>query len=295
MPAFKREPLSSSRPGPLRRHGHLALVLAWLLAPSGALVAEPAPGIQGGPLPAAVVDSIPAALDADAKQNLAATGSCRSFFQDQPKADLCPNAAASADILRLLGASHPNLGVQALVVAPLPPGLAARADRNLVLYNLLQQFRTMEGISYYSASHGAVRVFFTASHRVKGPADRTPIGDPHYAAIEPAHDLYLEQDDSTFGKNLYSATVRALGGGATELIMSNVEEVHYGFLPVLKPGALSLTLVVQPSADGRFLYFYGNVGLKVIKVPGMETTVRNSFYNRIIALCNWYARQVAQA
>lgn len=271
------------------------LVAACLQAPGPGLLAEAPSTIAAGPLPAAVVDAIPVSLDAAAKQKLMATGSTSSFFQEQPKVDLCPSRAAAAHIARTLGEAHPTLGVQTLVVAAMPARLVSRADRNLVLYNLLHQFRTMEGIQYYSATHGSMRVFFTASYAVKGPGDLAMLMDPKYPSIEASHEIYLEQDDSTFGKNLYLATFTGLEKGAVELTMSNVEKVRYGFLPVLAPGALKLTLVVQPSPDGRFLYFYGNVGLKVLSLPGLETTVRNSFYNRIIAYYNWFAREAAKA
>ena len=259
------------------------------------LWAQAPPGIKAGPLPAAVVDAIPATLDPDARHKLMEAGSCSSFFEDQPRVDLCPNPAAAAGITQALNASHPNIGVQTLVVAPMPARLAARTDRDLALYNLLHQFRTMEGIQYYSATHGEMRVFFTASYRVQGPGSLAMLADPRYPAIEPSHDLYLLQDDSTFGKNLYATTVKALDQGALELTMSNVEKVKWGLVSVLGPGALRLTMVVQPSADGRYLYFYGNVGIKAIKLPGLETTVRNSFYNRIIAYYNWFAREAAKA
>jgi hypothetical protein len=237
------------------------------------------------------VDAIPAVLDAAARQNLMVTGSASSFFQDQPKVELCPSPLAALDITRTLGASHTNVGVETLVAAPMPARLAAKTGRDLELYNLIHQFHTMEGIHYYSASHGQMRVFFTASYLVRGPGDRTMVADPHYASIEPSHDFYLVQNDSTFGKNLYTASVKQLEAGAVELTMNNVEKVWFGVVPVLGPGALRITLVVQPSADGRFLYFYGNVGIKAIRLPGLETTVRNSFYNRTIAFYNWFASQ----
>lgn len=77
--------------------------------------------------------------------------------------------------------------------------------------------------------------------------------------------------------------------------MGNVEQVWFGFIPMLKPGVLKLTMAIQPSADGRYLYFYGNVGITVTKIFGMEGKVRASFYNRILALYNWYAAQASRA
>ena len=269
-------------------------VACLLEVPANILFAEVVPEIAAKPLPAAVVNAIPLTLDASAKQKLMTSGSYSSFFQEQPKVDLCPNPAAAADITRTLNASHPSVGVQTLVVAPMPVSLASRADRNLVLYNLIHQFRTMEGIQYFSATRGKIWTLFTSSHVVKGSGDRTVLSDPHYVSIEPTHDLYLEQDDTTFGKNLYAVTVKGLEGGATELTMTNVEKVWYGFVPVLSPGALKLTMVIQASADGKYLYFYGNVGLNVSSAFGIGKKVSTSFYNRVIALYNWYAKQAAR-
>jgi hypothetical protein len=269
-----------------------ALVLL-LTLPASALYAQETPGLIAQPLPPAVVDAIPALLDTPAKQKLIASGSCSSFSEGQPKVDLCPDRAAGAEIIRNLNASHPSIGVQSLVVVPMPAGLLARTDRNLRLYNLLHQFRTMEGIPYYSSTHHQVRTLFTTSHLVKAPGDRSSLGDPRYAVIEAAHDLYLEQDDTTFGKNLYRVAVRSHEGGSIQLTMSNVERVWWGLVPVLGPNALNLTMVIQASADGKYLYFYGNVGISATKVFGMEEQVRTSFYNRVIALSNWFAKQAA--
>jgi hypothetical protein len=278
-----------------RPWGALLTAAGLLLIPPGALHAEEAASLPAHPLPAAVVDSLPMALDPDARQQLLTLGSCSSFFQEQPRADLCPSPDAAGDILRTLDAAHPNIGIQTLVAEPMPARLGARTDRGLRLYNLLHQFRTMEGIQYFSAGHGRMRVFCTASHVVKGPDDRAMLQDPQYRAIEAAHDLFVEQDDSTFGRTLYAVNVKGLKGDAIELTMSNVEQVRYGILPVLKPGALKLTLVVQPSADGRSLFFYGNVGVRAVRLFGMENRVRTSFCNRLIALYNWVAQQAALA
>jgi hypothetical protein len=272
------------------------LVAACLLVlPPGGLAAKAGAIPAVGNLRMAVVDAIPLHLDQGARQKLMASGNYSSYFEEQPAVDLCPSPAAAADIIRTLNAAHPNVGVQTLVVAPMPAGLAARADRNLVLYNLIHQFRTMEGLQYFSATHGEIRTLFTTSHVVAAAGGGTLLSDPHFLTIERTHSFLLEQDDSTFGKNLYAVTVGALDGGTVQLTMSNVEKVWYGFIPVLKPGALHLTMVIQPSADGNYLYFYGNVGVTVTKAFGLEEKVRTSFYNRVMALYAWYAKQAARA
>lgn len=264
------------------------------LLSAGGLGAQEGPAIAASPLPAAVVEAVPLTLSAAAKRSLMATGNYSAFAQGQTQLDLCPNPAAAADIARAL-AVPPSIGIQTLVVVAMPVRLAPRPDRDLLLYNLLHRFRTMEGLQYFSSTRGKIRTLFTTSHLVEGPKNRATLGDPQFFAIEASHDLFLEQDDSTFGKNLYVVTVKGLHGGAVELTMSNVERVWYGYLPLLAPGALKLTLVIQASADGQYLYFYGNVGISAARVFGMQEQIRTSFYNRILALYHWVAHQAASA
>ena len=152
-----------------RRWPWAAVLIATVLqGPSSALWAQEPQGPGAGPLPAAAVDAIPVTLDPDARQKLMAVGSVSSYFQAQPRVELCPSPAAAAEITRSLGALHPNIGVQTLVVAAMPARLAARADRDLRLYNLLHRFRTLEGVQYFSASHGKNEGFLHLLARGQG-------------------------------------------------------------------------------------------------------------------------------
>ena len=277
------------------RLGPGLFVASLLLISACAQLSAEGSGLATSPLAVRAVDSIPLALDPAAKATLLSTGSFTSFSKGQPKVDLCPDVASRADITGSLGNAPSNIGIQTLVVALMPPSLRVRPDRTLRLYNLIHQFRTMEGIQYFSSTHNQVRTLFTASHVVKALGDRTPQGDPRYSSVEPAHEFLLEQDDSTFSKNLYAVTVKGHEGGAVELTMSNVERVWFGIIPVLRPGALKLTMVIQASADGEYLYFYGNVAISATMVFGMEEQVRTSFYNRMVALYHWYAHQASGA
>jgi hypothetical protein len=143
------------------------------------------------PLPAAVVDAIPASLSPAAKKKLMGSGSYRFFFQEQPDADLWPDPAARADLLDRLDASHPNIGVQTLVVAALPAGPAARTDLNLVRYNLIHQFRSMAGIPDDSASHGdAGKVVLAEETGLLGPASL--LGGELQAGVEARQNFQVD-------------------------------------------------------------------------------------------------------
>jgi hypothetical protein len=259
----------------------------------GVCPAQDSHGFGTGPVAAAVLAALPLNLDPATRAQLAASGSTSTFSKGQSRVDLCPDPDLRADLARSLASGHPDIGIQTLVLAAMPPGLLSRSDRDLVLYNRIHRFRSMAGILYYSSTRGKFRTLFTTSHLVRAAGDRAALADPEYTAVEPSHPFLLEQDDTTFGRNLYAVTVSSRPGGAVALTMSNLERVTWGFIPVLAPGAIRLTLVIKPAADGRALYFYGNVRISSAMV--MEEQVRISFYNRIMALSAWYGAQVAGA
>lgn len=245
------------------------------------------------PLTAEAITSLGINLSDAQKQSLLANGLLTVDYSTEAQTTLCPNPVAGFAMMPSLKAVKPSIGIETLVVYPMPARLIGRgADRDLVLYNLMHRFRSMEGIQYWSASRKAMRIFFTSSKLIKAPDDHSALVDPVYAELETSHNLFLEQEDSSFGKNFYDVEVKALEGGSILLNMSNRNQIWYGIIPVLAPRALSLYLYVQPSADGKYLYFYGNASIKAAKAFGVEEKAKTSYTNRIIALFNWYAGEM---
>jgi len=277
-------------PASIRRLTQIALVFSLIAWPIFA--ADEDSKANTKPLTAEAIAPIADKLNDSQKQSLLSQGLLTVYYSGGAQTSLCPNAAAATEMTGPLAAVKPSIGIETLVVYPLPANLAARPDRDLVLYNIMHRFRSMEGIQYWSASRKAMRIFFTSSKLVKAPGDRSPQPDPVYAASETRHALFLEQEDSSFGKNLYDLDVQSLGKGSVLLNMSNRDQFWYGIVPVLAPRALSMYLFAQPSADGKYLYFYGNAGINAAKAFGVEEKAKTSFANRIVALFNWYAQEL---
>ena len=84
------------------------------------------------------------------------------YYAGSAQTGLCPTPSAANVMSPSLNAVKPTIGIETLVVYPLPASLIARPDRDVVLYNIMHRYRSMEGIEYWSASRKAMRIFFTS-------------------------------------------------------------------------------------------------------------------------------------
>ena len=182
-----------------------------------------------------------------------------------------------------LAALEPGLGVE-LVALHRKPGAASLPDERI--FTILQSISTMAGIEYYSASRGYIRTLFYESYVIDNPDDRNRLSDPVWQ-VAPDHDqLYIYQRDSSFGKNTLRVDYRT-EGDAILLTMRNLTRMLYrGIVPAVGPERLMIHLVVMPLGD--YLLVYGSSGADPISLLGMEERARTSFYNRIVALRDWF-------
>lgn len=218
------------------------------------------------------------------------TGERVTRFYDHPdEIALLPETAFAAHILRSLDELEPRIGVETLYLLPLPSEVTGQPEFSLRLYNVLRSISTMEGIEYYSASRGRMRVFYVESYAIGGPQDRRRIADPLVGSVPPHDRIYAYQQDSSFGRNTYSLDYRHQAG-QLGLTMVNLTRMSYGIVPLVGDGNLEIHLAIIPTTEG--LLFYGNCGVRVIGLFGMQDRVQNSFSNRIDAIYRWFSSRV---
>jgi hypothetical protein len=268
-----------------------ALALLVLPALSGAPAAVSRPRLVEG-LPGEALSGLGLALSADQRADLLADGELAQSYSGAARTELCPVPSLAPSIGASLKAVNPTIGIECLAVVPLPAPLSARVDRDLALFNLLVAFSRLKGIEYWSESRQAMRVFFLSSQVVKSPTDRQPVPDPRFTTLPAEGRVYLEQEDSSFGTNLYEVS-SASRVGVSHVAMVNLNQVWYGIVPVLAPRALAMHLVLQPSPDGAYLYLYGGVAINASKAFGIEEKATTSYLNRVRAMFAWYLRSMA--
>jgi hypothetical protein len=260
------------------------LVLLFLSLLPGALAAELPQAWTERELAGVFPDLSPAQLS-----QLNREGEITHFYREEARLTLAPEEFGWQEARRRIVEFEPKLGVEALFLMPYPPGLRWSSNPELEIYNTLRSVSTMEGIEYYSASRERMRIFYIDSYAVEGPDSRSRRPDPLVASVPREDTIYVYQRDSSFGRNVHRITYRYVDD-AYQLRMTNMTPMLYGILPLVAEENLDVYLTIIPVEEG--IVFYGNSAVRVLGLFGMEDRARNSFYNRIKALFDWFSGEV---
>ncbi|MFP4301119.1 MAG: DUF6675 family protein [Spirochaetaceae bacterium] len=215
-----------------------------------------------------------------------------AFYTDRPTFTLAPDTRFTDTLSEQIADLDPRLGIEARFYLPVPPEILEQSDFELELYNILRSVSTMEGIEYYSASRDRMRTFYHDSYAVSGPEGDDRVSDPLVSRIPREERVYVFQRDSSFGKNVQQLDYTHIEGNFL-IRMENLTTMFYnGFIPLVGDGNLLTYLIVEPQEEG--IVFYGHLAVKVGALFGMEDRARNSFYNRIKALYDWFTQRMEE-
>jgi hypothetical protein len=228
-------------------------------------------------------------LSRDDYRSLRQDGNLKHFFSDEIDLAIAPDVPGIERTRAALEEMEPKLGVEALFLLRQRIAGDSEAERELALYNIFRSVSTMEGIEYYSASRERMRIFYKESYAVSDPDSREPLADPTVTEIPETDRIYVFQEDSSFGRNVYTVEY-ARRDEAYLMSMTNLTRMYYGILPVVAPENLEIHLTVVETEEGYL--FYGACGVSVISLFGMQDRAKDSFYNRIEALYRWFRSRV---
>jgi hypothetical protein len=201
---------------------------------------------------------------------------------------LLPKDGSAAAIRDAFAAEKPGILVETVFVLArsAPPDAAARARELAGILGLLRSFTSLEGIQYYSASHGSMQTLYAESYRIDAPDTRLRLDDPPApapSAAFPEETLYAFQRDLSFGANVYRYVFRSLADAASAEI-TNLTRMHYGIIPLVGPEGLKMRLLVVQASDG--IVFYVASGSASAGI--FRARLQESFSNRATALFNWF-------
>ena len=195
-----------------------------------------------------------------------------------------PNRNAIAGPIAAIGVTY---GTEVL---RLLPDSGASCDWT-TLYNHLRAVSTLQGIEYFSDSRGHYRTLYQRSHAIVGPADRTPQPDPVASSVPPHSSLFLEQEDSTFGSNVYQADFR-FDGVSIAMEVKNLTTMWWSILPLVAEGDFRSVVTVTPTDQG--LLFYASAAIHAADLEFARERTQTSLGNRLDALEGWMRRRLAQ-
>jgi len=186
-------------------------------------------------------------------------------------------------------AFNPNMMVEALYLYKKPAVFNTSVnywneEQKNQIFNQLLAISTLTGIQYYSASRGAMRIFYESSVIIDGPQTRNPLPDPVYTRLPEKLTLYARQKDLTFGDNVYRYDYI---NTENTIIFSqeNVTALNYGIITAIGRGNLRSTIAIIDCGDSILIYVISMA--RASSLPGMGERISNSFNNRAEAVLNW--------
>ena len=204
--------------------------------------------------------------------------------------ELVPQSPFTAEIREGLQALKPRIGIEISLASPVTEEAFTEEGR-LQIYNILRSVSTMERLEYYSASDEEMQVFYHESYVVEGPDGDTRVPDPVVDAIPAESEIWAFQRDGSFGRNVQHLQYTARED-AFLVSIENETTMVYTIVPLVRPGNLRTFLLVRPTPEQGELTFYGNLAVRVPAMFGMQERARSSFYNRIVALHDWFSEEL---
>jgi hypothetical protein len=230
-------------------------------------------------------------LSASEMSTLVSDGELSYRFDRNTEGDLLQLAPAfTAAMTSGIRELEPTIGVEVLFLLDAP---REAMELDAELFETMNAISTMEGIEYFSASRNRMRTFFEESYVIDDPESRERVPDPAFERVPLRSSIDVFQRDSSFGSNVYHLEYRTRNGSLW-LAMNNLTQMWYqGVLPALGPNQLQLHLIVRPIGDK--LLFYGVSAARPGFLFGMEDRVERSFYNRLVALHDWFIDQIGSS
>ena len=195
---------------------------------------------------------------------------------------LIPAVSTREAISQKVAAIHPTIGVEVV-------GMISGHDMSttagwLALYNTLHAVSTMQGMLYYSVTHGAKEILFNQSYAIDGLKQPTRIPDPVFTSIPAEDSLSTLQEDSSFGRILYDERYSYRGDHLVATI-ENLTNVSFLFVPIIQPRNLVSIFMVVPV--GKEVIYYGVCYLKTAMPLGDRQNREASLRNRLYAMADW--------
>ena len=207
-------------------------------------------------------------------------------FYSKASVNLITDRELKKIINRDISRIKPNMGIEIVKLLSFSDKMNFSTDKSfLMFYNLLHSLHTLKGITYYSATRKKRRVLFYDSYVIDDPVSQKRVPDPEFTTIPPDNQIYIFQNDSTLGRNIYSVKYIS---DKHKIIMrtENTTTMKYIFLPLIKPHLLINYFVIVPGE--KSIIFYGISFAQFNKNIPMIGNHIDSFYNRLKAMYSWF-------
>ena len=211
---------------------------------------------------------------------------------------LVPDIPVAEGMIQGIQSARLNIGVEGLFFhdSSKLPGAYSEAKetvRNLALYNILRSVSTLEGLEYYSATRGKMRVLFEKSWVLRDLSSMERIPDPLVTRVPINARMNIFQKDKSFGRNTHAMTLQAREGILLMNLVNITPILYRGLIRVVDPGKMHINMIIIPT-EKEGLLVYGNMMAQTRNVKSFIKRAKNSFMNRVITLGNWYKKRLLE-
>ena len=230
-------------------------------------------------------ESLTELLDRETAERLISEGELRHTFKKTEPLILLPKLTQSdevaADVLQL----EPTVGVELILAYRPSREISDDPEYHTRMYNTLAGISTLAGIEYYSDSRKRMRVYFHEAYVIDSPEEKNRVPDPVFTRIPKEHRLHSYLDDSSLGK--YLAEIRyEYSEKSIVMSITNVTKIKQLLIPIVRQGEIRTFVAVVPIGDT--VVFYGLAYVKLFNLFNLAQKKTASFYNRLLALFNWF-------
>ncbi len=211
------------------------------------------------------------------------------FYSKNGSLRIIPETPLKYEIIKELSSVDCESGVEALYIIPnRKEKELSKDDLNnfmLKLYNTLNSVSTLKNVEYFSVSRNKMRILFRESYAINNPQDKKKIPDSTVDRIPEKREVFVFQEDSTFGDVISEITYRSSDEGIS-LSIINIQPIKYGFFRAVAAYNMQIHLIIIPCKN--YILFYGTGAVNPVNIPGIRGTIKKSIYNRINAMYNWF-------
>ncbi len=228
-------------------------------------------------------------IDNTTYQELIKHGEIKHSFTKETKLYLIPNIPTKDEMLQNYKSISPDMGVEILKLYKTNNMDFSSPKAKLLIYNLTHSISSLKGVEYYSHTRKKLRTLFYDSYVVDSPENREKIPDPISKKIKPYDRIYIFQNDSTFGKNIFLLEYKT----TSQLInikIENLTTMKYLLLPLIPPYRMVTYMAIIPSRNAILFYGLSMSNFKNIIPVGKENVA--SFYYRLLAMYNWFISSI---
>ncbi len=222
---------------------------------------------------------------------LLSAGEVEHSFTQKTELYLLPNIPSRKNMIEEYLSVLPDMGVEILKLYRVKKRINFSSKKSkLLIYNIVHSISTLKGVKYYSHTHKKIRTLFYDSYVIASPDNPTKIDDPISQKLKNYDKIYIFQDDSTFGKNIFSVEYTLNSSYSIIIKIENITTMKYLFIPLIPPHKMVTYMIVIPGSNSILFYGLSFSNFKNFLPVGKENVV--SFYNRLIAMYNWFIAQM---